>query len=632
MKKLSFFALSAAALLLGACSSDNDLTNGAGKAISTDGDGYIGFAIQLPNELTPTKANTDFNDGDAAEFEVKSGKVLYFVGDNEADAEFIMAYDIVDPATGWQEDGSEQVTTTKSAVTKIDKSKFTIEDNLYAYVVLNYKGTALDVNPKEGTKFSAYSIQTLAAAEIGATDKGVIGANGLLMTNSPISDKQGGSANPTGAVITTAVILNQAAIKETAAEAAANPAGCVFVERAAAKVQVAQAENVATPADILKDGETLKIKEIVWQVINTEKEFYNARQANVAAWLPYVNADDVNANTKYRFVSSAQFSPQILPATVHTVAYRTFFAQDPNYNNDNVAGLVKPIANDADWLAVGDASKAYIPENTFPTLYQTHQNSTQVAIRVQFDGGDFYILSNDANAYDKENAQDKIQSNITSGYNVNNALAKADAYISKYLAVPAEGSATTPVITANPVVTFNSTAAGVVDYEYTVTYTDAAGNVYTLAAPADAEADVAAEAAAIQKELNDAVEAAKALNIVTLYANGYVYYNQEIQHFGEAETPWSAAGPYITQPGATTEQIYKLSDPNYGDNAFLGRYGIVRDNWYKLTVTAIKKLGTATPVTVANDNTPDDEIEKDYFIAAEVHILPWVIRNQNIEF
>ena len=66
---------------------------------------------------------------------------------------------------------------------------------------------------------------------------------------------------------------------------------------------------------------------------------------------------------------------------------------------------------------------------------------------------------------------------------------------------------------------------------------------------------------------------------------------------------------------------------------FLGRYGVVRDNWYRLTVDAVNHIGTAEPVDVSaegNKNIPDDEIKN--YIAVHVHIMPWVIRNQNITF
>ena len=66
------------------------------------------------------------------------------------------------------------------------------------------------------------------------------------------------------------------------------------------------------------------------------------------------------------------------------------------------------------------------------------------------------------------------------------------------------------------------------------------------------------------------------------------------------------------------------------NNNFLGRYGIVRNNWYKLTISAIKKLGSAVPETVKDNDTPDDVIEEEQYISVHVHILPWNLRTQDV--
>jgi len=59
---------------------------------------------------------------------------------------------------------------------------------------------------------------------------------------------------------------------------------------------------------------------------------------------------------------------------------------------------------------------------------------------------------------------------------------------------------------------------------------------------------------------------------------------------------------------------------------------VVRDNWYILSVSGIGKLGSAVPEDVQLSTTPDDQIEEEYYISAHVHILPWVLRRQNVSF
>ena len=122
--------------------------------------------------------------------------------------------------------------------------------------------------------------------------------------------------------------------------------------------------------------------------------------------------------------------------------------------------------------------------------------------------------------------------------------------------------------------------------------------------------------------------------LLSYYAGGITYYNARIQHFGEAETPWSATGDYISGGGKDVNEIYGIGQTpvDKSTERFLGRYGVVRDNWYKLNINQIGKIGTAEPVdpSTTTPDTPDDEIEN--FISVHVHIVPWVLRTQAVEF
>lgn len=624
--------MAAAGLLLVSCASDDGVAAGGGDSASFGTVGYIGFSVQLPNATTPslpTRNNDEYNDGAAEEYAVKTGKVLFFKGATEATATFIQSQNIIDPTTGWNNDGSTKVTSTKTAVAKLDKVTFTSSENLYAYVVLNYEGTDLATNPAAGTTFKAYSEQTLAASQTGGTLGGAISANGLLMTNAPIStDKKGGSADPSGATIALATVLDKDLIKSTQAEAETAPAGCVYVERAAAKVTLELAPALAATDIDMKDQDEKKLalstSDIKWQIINTEKNFYNGRQANESAWLPYINTEATNANSKYRFVSNDLFSPQV--GGSHKDAYRTYFAKDPAYATDydgstDALTLDKPVADD-NWLSPYDVEaagkRAYVPENTFPTQYQTRRNTTQATIRVKFNNGtDFYTISNDALYYTKANAQNKVAAKLMADYEVNQKMTAAATWIANNV------SGVSGTVTGALTVEITSTTAGAATYTVTPSFTDEASHSYALADITDATTS---------NNLTTAINTAKGDNTVSLYKGGYAYYNVRIKHFGDVETPWSASGAYVTKPGTTTEQIYNVSNATYGDNYFLGRYGIVRDNWYKLSIDGITKLGSATPPNVTGDPTPDDEIEQEYYISAHVHILPWVIRTQSINF
>ena len=97
---------------------------------------------------------------------------------------------------------------------------------------------------------------------------------------------------------------------------------------------------------------------------------------------------------------------------------------------------------------------------------------------------------------------------------------------------------------------------------------------------------------------------------IKTYENGECYYIARIKHFNEL-TPWTSGQTYGT------------------DNAtFLGRYGVLRNNWYDLTVSKVSAPGYPD-VPVVDPKTPDDEDTK--FINVKVKILDWAKRSQDVQ-
>lgn len=83
------------------------------------------------------------------------------------------------------------------------------------------------------------------------------------------------------------------------------------------------------------------------------------------------------------------------------------------------------------------------------------------------------------------------------------------------------------------------------------------------------------------------------------YKNGINYYSVLIRHF---------------------DDDYSLGDMNFG------RYGVVRNNMYKITLNSIN--GPGKPV-IPDPEGPDDK--KQSYISAYVQVLPWVVRTQNVD-
>lgn len=106
------------------------------------------------------------------------------------------------------------------------------------------------------------------------------------------------------------------------------------------------------------------------------------------------------------------------------------------------------------------------------------------------------------------------------------------------------------------------------------------------------------------------------------YKNGVMYYNGFIQHFGKTEAPWNDAewgSDTSLKPSATA--IYPIkSGADYQGKNYLGRWGVVRNNWYDLQVNSVRKIGSPVPESPTSDQ-PIDNINE-YFMMT-VRILPW---------
>lgn len=631
MKKFSFLALAAAGMLFAACSSDREGAAVDPSTTTSYDQAFVGISIELPNTTTPTRANDDLNNGKEDEFEVKDATLLLFKGATEADATYLGAWSLENNFQN-DEDGedaipSTKVTQTSVSVAQIDRLALLASESLYAYVIVNKNGVTF---PTVGDTFESWRIKTFAAAKIGSeydatnkTDK--VSANGLMMTNAPISATAGGSSASTGAV-TTAIVLNKDNIKSTKDAALAAPAGCVYVERSAAKLTVTLS---ATVDNQLKDpsDNTMAAEIDAFQIINTEPTYYNTRNSDDTKWLGYFSDFAVNDNTKYRFVSLQQFSPTIPTGGTHTTGFRTYFAKDPQY--DVTATLDNPVATDGgNWIAA--TGRAFMPENTFDVANMTRENTTQATIRMKFNGGaSFYSITNEATLYSAANINNAIAAHVQLLAAISNWMQTAkDDVIAQLKAVDNDKTytATVSISAAVP----GTEVAG--DQDYTLSYAiSATANGSDITAPDVSTATATAWDAAVTSAKNDYK--------VTLYKDGLAYYNVRIQHFGEAETPWDAktdAGVIKVQPGETVAQIYgytaDATAQEKANNRFLGRYGVVRDNWYQLSIDAIRKLGSATPTPVNGDTTPDDEIDEEFYISCHVHILPWVLRTQSVNF
>ena len=106
----------------------------------------------------------------------------------------------------------------------------------------------------------------------------------------------------------------------------------------------------------------------------------------------------------------------------------------------------------------------------------------------------------------------------------------------------------------------------------------------------------------------------KEYTIIKFYKGGVTYYYTSlIKHFGDYYTPIAKGG------------VDALSSYNDGDH--LGRYGVVRNNWYELNIKSVSGPGEPEIPEI-----PEEPADKEHsYINTEINILSWAKRSQDVE-
>lgn len=545
MKKVKLFSFALAALMLGACSSEDDLNTGGQGTVLPGEKGYISLAINLP---TTAGTRVTYDDGTEAEYAVNDAKLLIFAGSNEADAICQGIYDLNVSSFSEYGEKTDQITSTAKIVQEITKPD---SKNLYALVVLNNNDLITDELINKSFSSLYTTPKTLEASKLQE--------KGFFMTNAPLYSKAGGTNNPTGGTVTTLSPIDVSKVFTTETEAENSPATTVYVERALGKATL-------TGSTTLSDGYNTKIAsyEITgWTLDNTNKSTYLVRNvAPTTSWWAYQNGTN-----GYRFVDAN-------PVKSGLSLYRTHFGIDPNYDTDYNAGDYNFVDKNPTKLTPADGTTpAYCLENTFDVAHMQERYTTRVAIAAQLtvngaeETGDFYVLNNNTNViYTKNGVLDAVKSLWMS-----------------YLETIKSTYIKSGTITADNVeVTLGNVDKGgfanveniVLNLPDDIVYQNNQSSA-TLQAAADAYV----------KTINDD-------NRLTIayYKGGVAYYTTLIQHFGD-ETPWDGTVGY-----------------NKNENDYLGRYGVLRNTWYDIKVTGLKNIGSPEVPDVTEDfNDPGNQ-------------------------
>lgn len=580
MKKVKLFSFALAALMLGACTNEDVIDNGGKPQWNSQGKGYINLSINLPTEPS-TRANDVFDDGTPEEYKVNDATLILF-GNNAIKGAYSLKLNF-SPETP----NDNNITTTAKITQKINEIN---ADDIEALVVLNNNGVFTvdpdDADLKVGTesmlgKDLTYLNNAVNKVISNPKSPNDLHTTGFLMSNAPLATAPGNTNDPTTAVAKTLVKINSDNIKGTEAEAAMNPAANIYVERAVAKVTLT-AENGETTSGNKKASYEI----LGWMLDNTNKTSKLVRTVDgFDTWKSYMS----NGTSNHRFIGDARVGTDVTGTESY---YRIYWGDDYNYGTTDPAQpsdyftTIGGAAPTSGFLGANGTTPAYCFENTMDMTNMLEQNATRVIIAAKFNGGkDFYVIDGDKETYWTE---DDLKAEIA-------ARVLIDPNIYDWAKKNVEGTLTS----SDLVITLTKEDAGIRTVE-SVGLADNVSVTGTTPFPAD-----------------DAKKIANNTNI-EFYAGGISYYSAWIKHFGNDLTPWNDNETDKPSVG----NIYPGSDNNY-----LGRYSVLRNNWYDMTVTGIKTLGS--PVV---EEVTGETIDKLYsYISVEINVLSWAKRTQDVE-
>lgn len=573
MKIKHLFGLAVIAAMSASCSSNEDLgTAGPGTGTNEAGVGYAIFTINLPS-VSGTRAadagGAEMAEGTPEEYKVSNATALIFqkYGSDEGSYKFVESVTL--PIDGWTDDSTPGITTTsKKLVAKL--TNVDTKNDYSVLILLNNKNVNL---PTVGQSYNDWNSKNILTPSV--TDWA--GSDGFYMANAPL---KGSAASP-------ATLVHIDKDKIYASEAEANKptndcAATVFVERGVAKMTVAAPGTITVKDKATSNDTQSKVTFSKWALDITNKKTYAVHN------IDGLSKDFSDIWTTERFTGTNN---------------RVYWGTDPNYNlaelNTNDAKrkeefnfITAPSEINKDFTNTTNTNPVYCLENTFNLANMYQGQTTRVIFKATYtpkddagnplaeQDGTFYTIGNMTNILNEAALKTAVNTAATSvlpGCTVD------------YTNLKTEGS---HVITLADI-------------------KDSTGK--TLVADKDYSGKTGTQ---IVKEINDKLGLidgaghAEAMVGINTYAQGVTYYIARVKHFGSL-TPWNSGESYGT------------------DNVkYLGRYGMLRNNWYELTVGNV--YGPGYPgVPPVDPNQPDDENEK--YLSVSVKILSWAKRSDTVD-
>lgn len=593
MRIKHFFGLAVLAAMTASCSSNNELVNGGNSSGENEsGESYASITINLPTTSGTRAANDQFNGGTASEYAVNDATLLIFEKDGSSENE----YKFVEQASlgnlePWKKDNDANGITTEATITaKLNKATVG-NNNYYALVILNNKdkNDAEKVTLPTGT--TTYGAWNVAASATAANL--VDNTKGFYMANAP-------EFTTTDVEPTTLVKIQ--GIYRTKEEAHSKPGTTVHVERGLAKVTVGKGTGDdyftgAKASGTKYSNDDVKITN--WALDVTNKSSF---PVHVTSGLKAgLTSTDQTVPAYADIWNDAAASTGTTPATSRFVSHpatgafkRVYWGIDPNYSMDlsdvtkckTQFTLAEADGKGVTWLEGSGSDKPlYCLENTFDIKNMLQGQTTRVLLKATYTPSalaskpdkTFFMIGNSSDIWTKDNLIKQITSKAKEAL-------KTTAELTVVLKGDLLAAGTHFLTTEN------------------VSIKEGEGETATEKVDADLVAK-------LNTKLG--LDETNGVGIKT-YKNGESYYIARIKHFGDDLTPW------------------KEGNDTYGENNlnWLGRYGVLRNNWYDLTIEKISGPGYPD-IPEVKPETPDDEDTK--YINVSVKILDWAKRSQSVD-
>ena len=576
MKIKHLFGLAVIAAMTASCSSNEDLgTAGPGTGTNEAGVGYATFTINLPS-VSGTRVADDggaeMAEGTPEEYKVSSATALIFqkYGSDEGSYKFVESVTL--PIDGWTDDTTPGITTTsKKLVAKL--TNVDTKNDYSVLILLNNKNVNL---PTVGQSYNDWNSKNILTPLV--TDWA--GSDGFYMANAPL---KGSAASPATLVH---IDKNKIYASETEANNSTNAcAATVYVERGVAKMTVANPGTITVKDKATSADTKSKVTFSKWALDITNKKTYAVHN------IDGLSTDFPDIWTTPRFTGTND---------------RVYWGTDPNYNlaglntadnandtkrKENFNIITAPNEINKDFTNTTNTNPVYCLENTFNLDNMYQGQTTRVIFKATYapknatgeslaePDGTFYTIGNMTTILkeaDLKKAVGTVATSVLPGCTVDYTNLKQEG--SHVIALADIKDSTGTILVADKVYNSGKTGTQIVE------------------------------------EINDrlGLKAGRPEEMVGIntYLNGVTYYIARVKHFGSL-TPWNSGESYGT-----------------ANEKYLGRYGMLRNNWYDLTVGNV--YGPGYPgVPPVDPNQPDDENEK--YLSVSVKILSWAKRSDTVD-